>query len=88
MTRTPAETPAATSAEPVIVYSKPGCVQCHATYRALAKEGIGYQVRDVSQDAAARARAVELGYQQLPVLEAGTEHWGGFRPDLIAALSG
>lgn len=80
------ETETATATEPVIVYSKPGCVQCHATYRALAKEGIDYAVRDVSADPTARARVVELGYQQLPVVETGTEHWGGFRPDMIAAL--
>jgi glutaredoxin-like protein NrdH len=29
-----------------------------------------------------------LGYLQAPVVVAGTEHWSGFRPDRIRAISG
>ncbi len=28
----------------IIVYSKPACVQCHATTRALDRKGLDYQV--------------------------------------------
>ncbi len=35
---------------PVTVYSKPTCVQCDATYRALDKHGIAYDVVDLTQD--------------------------------------
>ena len=35
----------------VTVYTKPACVQCNATYRALDKKGISYQSVDISQDA-------------------------------------
>lgn len=38
---------------PITVYTKPGCVQCNATFRALDKAGLSYQVVDVSSDAAA-----------------------------------
>lgn len=68
-----------------IVYSKPSCVQCNATCRALTKEGIEYRVVDVTKDEAALAHVLALGYQQVPVVETPTgEHWSGFRPDLIA----
>lgn len=40
----------------VTVYSKPACVQCVATYRALDKQGITYQVVDLTEDAVALQR--------------------------------
>ena len=71
----------------ITVYSKPSCVQCTATYRALDREGIDYQVVDISKDADAFAKVIGLGYQQVPVVIAGQDHWAGFRPDKISALS-
>lgn len=71
----------------VTVYSKPACVQCNATYRALDKAGIDYEVVDISLDAGARDEVMALGYLQAPVVMAGGEHWSGFRPDRIAALA-
>lgn len=71
----------------ITVYSKPGCVQCTATYRALHKQGLPYETRDVTGDDAAYKRVQDLGYQQVPVVEAGDKHWSGFRPDKIKALS-
>lgn len=72
--------------KPVIVYSKPACVQCNATYRALDKKGISYQKVDVSQDTNALERIRALGYMQAPVIITDTEHWSGFRPDKIEEL--
>ena len=46
----------------VTVYTKPSCVQCNATYRALDSKGIEYEVLDVSQDERALAHVKELGY--------------------------
>ncbi|MBD8080108.1 glutaredoxin-like protein NrdH [Cellulosimicrobium arenosum] len=71
----------------VTVYSKPSCVQCEATYRALDKKGVEYTVVDISEDAEALAMVRELGYLQAPVVVAGDEHWSGFRPDQISALA-
>ena len=71
----------------ITVYSKPSCVQCTATYRALDREGIDYQVIDISKDEDAFATVVGLGYQQVPVVVAGPDHWAGFRPDKISGLS-
>ncbi|MFC7402515.1 glutaredoxin-like protein NrdH [Citricoccus sp. GCM10030269] len=71
----------------VTVYSKPACVQCNATYRALDKKGIAYETVDMSQDAAALERVRALGYMQAPVVITGAEHWSGFRPDKIDELA-
>ena len=70
----------------VTVYTKPACVQCNATYRALDKRGIDYQVVDVTEDAAALEKIKELGYMQAPVVITEQDHWSGFRPDKIAEL--
>ncbi|MDQ0708530.1 MULTISPECIES: glutaredoxin-like protein NrdH [Arthrobacter] len=70
----------------VTVYTKPACVQCNATYRALDKKGIVYQSVDVSQDPEALERLKEMGYLQAPVVVTDNDHWSGFRPDKIAGL--
>jgi glutaredoxin-like protein NrdH len=71
----------------ITVYTKPGCVQCNATYKALDKQGIIYRKVDISLDDQARDYVMSLGYLQAPVVIAGCQHWGGFRPDRIKALS-
>lgn len=71
----------------VTVYSKPACVQCTATTRALDSRGIGYTVIDLTEDAEAMERVQAMGYRQAPVVVAGGEHWAGFRPDRIATLA-
>lgn len=70
----------------VTVYTKPACVQCNATYRALDKAGVAYEVVDVSADEGALEYIMALGYLQAPVVVAGSDHWAGFRPDRIKAL--
>ncbi len=71
----------------VTVYTKPSCVQCTATYRALGNKGIQYEVHDVSTDEAALEHVKSLGYLQAPVVVTDDDHWSGFRPDKIATLS-
>jgi glutaredoxin-like protein NrdH len=71
---------------PVTVYTKPACVQCNATYRALDKQGIAYQKVDITVDSESRDYVMALGYLQAPVVVAGNDHWSGFRPDRIKAL--
>ena len=70
----------------VTVYTKPACVQCNATYKALDKQGIAYEKVDISLDTEARDYVMALGYLQAPVVVAGNDHWSGFRPDRIKAL--
>lgn len=69
----------------LIVYSKPSCVQCTATYRALDARGIEYTVVDLTTNPAALEYVMdELGYSAAPVVVASDQdHWSGFRPDLI-----
>ncbi|QQM67415.1 glutaredoxin-like protein NrdH [Actinomyces weissii] len=70
----------------ITVYSKPNCVQCSATYRALDKAGLPYETVDISVDAEALEQVKSLGYAQAPVVMAGGDHWSGFRPDKIKAV--
>lgn len=69
------------------VYTKPACVQCTATYRALDKHGIAYDTIDVTKDAEALEHIKDLGYMQAPVVVTDDDHWSGFRPDKIEHLT-
>lgn len=71
----------------VTVYTKPACVQCNATYRALDKKGIFYNTVDLTLDEGALERLRALGYQQAPVVVTDEDHWTGFRPDKIEELA-
>lgn len=71
----------------ITVYTKPACVQCNATYRALDKAGIEYDVIDITENAQARDYVMSLGYLQAPVVVAGDVHFSGFRPDEIKKLA-
>ena len=71
----------------ITVYTKPSCVQCNATYRALDKKGVEYNKVDISQDANALEHVRGLGYMQAPVVVTDNDHWSGFRPDKIALLA-
>jgi glutaredoxin-like protein NrdH len=71
----------------VTVYTKPSCVQCEATVRALGRKGIAFRLVDVTVDDDALAHVRELGHQQVPVVETATEHWSGYRPDRLMALA-
>lgn len=71
----------------ITVYTKPSCVQCTATHRALDKLGLDYEVVDLAEDESALLEVMAMGYQQAPVVVAGEENWSGFRPDLIRAAA-
>lgn len=70
----------------IIIYSKPNCVQCNATYQALDRKSIPYQIIDLTLDIQAFEMVKRLGYQQVPVVIVGDQHWSGFRPDMINGL--
>ena len=71
----------------VTVYSNPNCQQCDATYRALDRKGIEYDVVNVAENPEAHAYVTNLGYMQAPVVVAGDTHWSGFRPDMLMELA-
>ncbi|MDQ1246128.1 MAG: glutaredoxin-like protein NrdH [Actinomycetota bacterium] len=67
----------------ITVYTKPGCVQCEATFRVLNKLGADYRSVDISADPVARDYVMSLGYVSVPVVVTPTGSWSGFRPDRI-----
>ncbi|MBF4572829.1 glutaredoxin-like protein NrdH [Herbiconiux sp. CPCC 205716] len=72
----------------ITVYTKPSCVQCTATYRALENKGLEFEIFDLSVDEKALETVKELGYLQAPVVMTDDgDHWSGFRPDKIAELA-
>jgi glutaredoxin-like protein NrdH len=71
----------------ITVYSKPACVQCNATYRALDKARLEYEVVDITEETDARDYVMSLGHVQAPVVVADGRHWAGFRPDEITELA-
>ena len=71
----------------ITLYTKPACMQCKATKRALDKAGLDYTVVDITMDDDARDYVMALGYLQAPVVTVGDEHWSGFRPDRIREIA-
>lgn len=71
----------------VTVYTKPGCVQCTATERALAARKIPFELVDLSADLSAYEFVQSLGYRQAPVVVAEDRHWAGFQPNKIEDLA-
>jgi glutaredoxin-like protein NrdH len=75
------------------VYSKPSCVQCTATYRALKKDDIAHTSVDISEDAEAYAFVTEiLGHSAAPVVvvrdgDEIVKHWSGFNRDMVTAIT-
>ena len=50
------------------LFTKPACMQCNATKKALDRAGLDYEVVDISLDPAAREYVLSLGYMQAPVV--------------------
>jgi glutaredoxin-like protein NrdH len=71
----------------ITVYSKPACVQCNATKKALERAQVEFQIFDVTVDEKALQAVKELGYLQAPVVVTDDDHWSGFRPDKIGELT-
>lgn len=70
----------------VKVYSKENCVQCNATYRALGKVGIKYEVIMLEDNPELVEQFRSEGFAQAPIVDTGDEKWSGFRPDKIKEL--
>lgn len=71
----------------ITLFTKPACMQCNATKKALDRAGLDYDLVDISVDTQARDYVMALGYLQAPVVEANGEHWSGFRPERISSLA-
>ena len=75
----------------LIVLSRPECVQCNATYRALDKKNLDYSVQDATteENKVISARFNIKSAPAVLVMQGGEilEAWGGFRPDRIGAYA-
>lgn len=71
----------------ITLYTKPACMQCNATKKALDRAGLDYHTVDISMDDEARDYVMALGYLQAPVVEVDGDHWSGFRPERIRELT-
>lgn len=71
----------------ITVYTKFGCSTCDATKLYLARHKVDFLEVNMDLDSAARAFVERLGYAAAPVVVAGAEHFSGFRPDRLLALS-
>jgi glutaredoxin-like protein NrdH len=70
----------------ITLYTKPHCVQCDATKRAIEARSLAFETVDLTEDSGAMEKVQALGYRQAPVIVVGDQSWSGFRPDLIAKL--
>ena len=70
----------------ITLYTKPGCVQCHATARQFDKADVRIETIDVSVDTAAAQLLGDLGYRSVPVVIANGQSWAGHRPDRVDAV--
>ena len=71
----------------ITVYTKPNCPQCEATKRQLTRQGLDFNVIDLTQDPAALDTLRAAGFMQAPVVMTDDDSWAGYRPDKIRALA-
>ncbi len=72
-----------------IIYSKPGCGDCVRTLSIFISKKVEFTIVDVTEDPAAEAFVIGLGYRQLPVVvqaEDPNNHWSGMRLDKLVGL--
>ncbi|MBN9214106.1 MAG: glutaredoxin-like protein NrdH [Microbacterium sp.] len=70
-----------------LVWSKPSCVQCNATYRALDSKGIDYEIHDLTEHPDALDTLRNANFLQAPVVQFREDLWTGFRPDKIDEIA-
>jgi glutaredoxin-like protein NrdH len=70
----------------VVLYTKPGCVQCDATHRHLTRNNVPFESVDVTRTPQALEHARSLGYSSAPVVITQDDHWSGYRPDKLDTL--
>lgn len=70
----------------VTVYTMPNCRACEATKAWLDRRGVPYTVETLARSPDALALAAAHCITAAPVVVAGAEVWGGFRPNMIDRL--
>lgn len=76
------------SSAKVTVYGTPTCMPCRSTKKTLDKIGVPYEYVDVTASPDGLDTINALGYNSVPVIVTDSgEHWQGFHPDRLSALS-
>ena len=70
----------------ITIYTLPDCVQCETTKTYLQKYQLAYESVDLSIHPDEFTRITSMGYDRVPVVISGDEHWQGFRPDKLFKL--
>lgn len=70
---------------PIVVWTKPACVQCTAVKRRLTEAGVPFEERDLTapENAKDLAHFVGIGYRSAPITEYGDIAVPGFVPSEI-----
>lgn len=74
------------------MYSKPNCVACRQTVRALDKLGVNYEYSDITTDEHAYNTVKELGFMSAPVIialdDSGNilKSFSGYQPEKLQEL--
>lgn len=72
----------------VTVYTRPNCVHCDATKRALTNEGIDFDVVDLVEHPDQLKKVKDdWGFTQAPVVETDEDVWSGHRMDRIKSIA-
>lgn len=71
---------------PVTVFTTPNCVQCMQTKRYLDREGVSYDVVDLSQHPEQVEQFKAQGLLAAPIVTTDIKAWSGFRLDKLKSL--
>lgn len=70
------------------IYVKPSCIQCTATFRAMDKIGLEYNVIQLVEGSDEMKKVKDWGYLHAPIVDTPYgDHWSGFLPPLIEQLA-
>lgn len=73
-----------------VVYSRPGCMKCRATQKALVKMGVPVEVPQIDEHLDKVELMQEEGWLELPLVEVtmpeGLVRWAGMSAENLNAL--
>lgn len=69
-----------------IVYTKSNCMACNFTKKWLIEHNVEFTSVNIEDNETAKLAVKEMGYQAVPVIVVGDEHWHGFQPDKLTTL--
>ncbi len=72
----------------VTVYTMHGCSACNHAKDFLARNGVQYTERNVSEDSAAREELLAMGYRAAPVIKVDNQTMLGFDADKLKQFLG